>query len=199
MTHFKLNTRQIEALTAYMQDLANYSSLMPHFNIPILIGYATNRAAELMERLSDQEARTVYTCQMAHYFDILLDPKQQDSLLPKVSFMTRWNQDPFARGSYASIPVGASQQDLEAFEVPVSARQYLQLDGDDDYENEDTNSVVNGSGGAVGSATWMAVDDPDQGRVFFAGEHTSPGHFASVHGAMMSGYREAARILGQHS
>ncbi|KAF9187221.1 hypothetical protein BGZ51_001480 [Haplosporangium sp. Z 767] len=198
MAHFKLNTHQIEALTAYMQDLANYSSLMPHFNIPILIGYATNRAAELMERLSDEEARSVYICQLAHYFDTLLDPKQQDSLLPKVSFMTRWNQDPFARGSYASIPVGASQQDLEVFEIPVSAREYSQLEGDDDYEDEG-NSIVNESGEAGGSAIWMAVDDPDQGRIFFAGEHTSPDHFASVHGAMMSGYREAARILGQHS
>lgn len=203
--HFGLNEKQVEALTVYMQDLANYSSLMPQYNIPILVGYATNRAAELMERLSDEEARMVYLCQMSHYFPILLQEEGTGkegelvgkALWPTVSFMSRWNQDPFARGSYTSIPTGASQMDLEVFGTPVGARAYGTLCGndDDDEENNDKEEKVRGEE----KLRLKSVDDAENGRIFFAGEHTSPSRFASVHGALMTGQREAAKILGQHS
>ncbi|KAF9091715.1 hypothetical protein BGX23_004906 [Mortierella sp. AD031] len=198
IAHFELNARQVEALTVYMQDLANYSSLMPQYNIPILVGYATNRAAELMERLSDEEARMVYLCQMAHYFPILTQEDKGDgelvgkALWPTVSFMSRWNQDPFARGSYTSIPIHATPQDLEAFDIPIGARSYGALSGEED---EDDNTTV-ANGGSTQSL--KSVDDAENGRIFFAGEHTSPNHFASVHGALLTGQREAAKILGQH-
>ncbi|KAG0369722.1 hypothetical protein BGZ54_009069 [Gamsiella multidivaricata] len=185
--------QQREALTVYMKDLANYSSLMPVYNISILIGYATNHAAELMERLSDEEARMVYLCQLAHYYPTLATLEGKE-FWPKMSFMTRWNQDPFARGSYTSIPVGASPRDIEAFEIPVGARVYEQLDGNNDYEQDGDDSYSSSSTAAV-----MAVDDLEAGRVFFAGEHTSKAHFASVQGALITGRREAAKILGQGS
>ncbi|KAG0206142.1 hypothetical protein BGX28_002362 [Mortierella sp. GBA30] len=217
---FGLNDRQIEALTTYMRDLANYSSLVHIYQKPILIGYATNRAAELIERLSDEEARMVYVCQLAHYFEELLPERYQpqpqpesqqpqtepngqeqekikprgESLWPKVSFMSRWNQDPFARGSYTGIPVNSSTKDLEVFEVPVGARVYSQLKGDDDYEHEVQDGVIDNNDST--SPMLTSVDDVEGGRVFFAGEHTTSAHFASIHGAMMSGQREAAKILG---
>ncbi|KAF9961801.1 hypothetical protein BGZ72_001717 [Mortierella alpina] len=218
---FGLNERQIEALTTYMKDLANYSSMVHLYQKPILIGYATNRAAELMERLSDAEARMVYVCQMAHYFPQLIPEQfqppleqQQDkcdnegqttpkalrgeALWPKVSFMSRWNQDPFARGSYTGIPIHASTSDLEAFEIPVGARMYSALNGDDDYEHDAGNENSDDSDNdSVGSPALTSVDDRDCGRVFFAGEHTSSARFASIHGAMMSGEREATKMLGQ--
>ncbi|KAF9353508.1 hypothetical protein BGX26_008734 [Mortierella sp. AD094] len=208
-TIFDLNNQQVEALTVYMQDMANYSSFMPVYDKPILIGYATNRAAELMERLSDEEARMVYLCQLAHYYDVLVNdksPEEGEALWPKVSFMTRWNQDPFARGSYTSIPVGASPADIEEFQVPVSARVYGQLTGDDDYEHcddehcdDDSDDVVveNNSVDSSDEVVLMSVNDPETGRVYFAGEHASSGHFASVQGAMLSGRLGAAKILGQ--
>ncbi|KAF9576182.1 hypothetical protein EC968_010305 [Mortierella alpina] len=212
---FGLNERQIEALTTYMKDLANYSSMVHLYQKPILIGYATNRSAELMERLSDEEARMVYVCQMAHYFPQLIPEQYQppleqqskgdntsttlrgEALWPKVSFMSKWNQDPFARGSYTGIPIHASTSDLEAFEVPVGARMYSALKGDDDYEHDAEGAQNNGDSDAAGLPTLTSVDDRDCGRVFFAGEHTSSARFASIHGAMMSGEREAARMLGQ--
>ncbi|KAF9912074.1 hypothetical protein EC991_001020 [Linnemannia zychae] len=201
VSHFNLNEKQVEALTVYMQDLANYSSLMPQYNIPILVGYATNRAAELMERLSDEEARMVYLCQMAHYFPILIQEEGTGAdgelvgkaLWPTVSFMSRWNQDPFARGSYTSIPINAAQSDLETFTVPVGARSYGTLCGSDDGEEENDREDKE----ELKLQKLKAVDDAENGRIFFAGEHTSPSRFASVHGALMTGQREAARILGQ--
>ncbi|KAG0008493.1 Lysine-specific histone demethylase 1A, partial [Entomortierella chlamydospora] len=199
------------ALTAYMHDMANYSSFMPVYDKPILVGYATNHAAELMERLSDSEARIVYLCHLAHYFDALVkdnSPEEGEALWAKVSFMTRWNQDPFTRGSYTSIPVGASPADIEEFQIPVSARVYGQLTGDDDYEHcsnddgddDDDDVVGNKSVGLSAAVALMSVNDPETGRVFFAGEHTSLGHFASVQGAILSGRLEASKILGrEHS
>ncbi|KAG0271588.1 hypothetical protein BGZ95_000591, partial [Linnemannia exigua] len=205
VTHFGLNEKQVEALTVYMQDLANYSSLMPQYNIPILVGYATNRAAELMERLTDEEARMVYLCQMAHYFPILIQEEGTGvegqlvgkALWPSVSFMSRWNQDPFARGSYTSIPIHAAQSDLETFTVPVGARSYGTLCGGDDYE-VDGNDKEGDNSKQQQQQKLKAVDDAENGRIFFAGEHTSPSRFASVHGALMTGQREAAKVLGQH-
>ncbi|KAF9919348.1 hypothetical protein BX616_007072 [Lobosporangium transversale] len=192
IARFCLNSRQIEALTVLMRDLANYSSLMPVYNMPILIGYATNRAAELMECLTDDEARYVYMCHLAHYYDIMTIDNDRtnggEAVWPKISFMSRWNQDPFARGSYSSIPIGATPQDIEAFQVPVGVRR-------DSMSTTDT--IEEGTDNVPASNKLIAVNDPELGRVFFAGEHTSSSHFASIQGALMSGRREAVKILRQ--
>ncbi|KAF9184738.1 hypothetical protein BGZ51_003165 [Haplosporangium sp. Z 767] len=118
-----LNERQMAALTTYMNDLANYTSLMPIHNTPILIAYATNDSAQVFERLTDEEAMEVLVCQLSHYFDILV--KDPAASRPTRTFMTRWHADPFARGSYTSIPIGAHQSDLAEFEVPVAARSVM--------------------------------------------------------------------------
>ncbi len=51
---------------------------------------------------------------------------------------------------------------------------------------------------AVGAspADQRALAEPATERVLFAGEATEPEHFATVHGAYLSGVREARRILG---
>ena len=51
---------------------------------------------------------------------------------------------------------------------------------------------------AVGSSPddQKALAEPASDRVLFAGEATQPEHFATVHGAYLSGVREAQRILG---
>ena len=38
---------------------------------------------------------------------------------------------------------------------------------------------------------------PIENRIFFAGEATNPIHYATVHGAIESGYRAADEILAQ--
>ncbi|KAF9985705.1 hypothetical protein BGZ65_010078 [Modicella reniformis] len=120
-----LNGRQMKALTTYMNDLANYTSLMPIHGAPILIGYMANDSAEVFEKLTEQEAMEVLVCQLSHYFDVLAnDPTTYG---PTCVFMTRWNADPYARGSYTSIPVGAHQSDLAEFETPVGARSVVVL------------------------------------------------------------------------
>ncbi|KAF9324990.1 hypothetical protein BG006_011496 [Podila minutissima] len=118
LTHH-LNKNQLNALTIYMDDLCNYTSMMPIHDAPILIGYAANASAAAFEKLTDQEAMEVLFCHLSHYYDELA--KDPDTYRPTQYFMTRWGADPFAGGSYTSIPVGSYQSDLAEFEIPVGA------------------------------------------------------------------------------
>ncbi|KAG0341157.1 hypothetical protein BG004_006122 [Podila humilis] len=115
-----LNVNQQEALSVYMQDLANYTSMMPIHGASILIGYATNAAAAAFGKLTDKEAMEVLFCQLSHYYDVL--GKDPEAHRPTQYYMTRWCDDPYARGSYTSIPVGGYQSDLAEFEIPVGVR-----------------------------------------------------------------------------
>ncbi|KAG0346212.1 hypothetical protein BG004_002159 [Podila humilis] len=198
-----LNHKQLEALRTYMQDLANYSSLVPLYDAPMLVGYATNRSAELMEQLSEEEAMEVYVCQLSHYYqELTQDPARYR---PVRSFMTRWHTDPYTRGSYTSIPTGAHLSDIEQFQIPVGARSYSSLSSIDDSEQQQKllqvsqlDDVESKRDDDDGQTTVLSFDDPQDGRVFFAGEHTSPSCFASVHGAIISGRLMAAKITDRN-
>src|SRR5205085_3339982 len=52
------------------------------------------------------------------------------------------------------------------------------------------------SGGGSAPADISTLAEPVDERVFFAGEATYRHHWAGAHGAVASGYREAARLLG---
>jgi len=67
--------------------------------------------------------------------------------------ITRWNSDPFARGSYSSPRPGSTSEDYDLLAEPVGL------------------------------------------RLFFAGEATNRDYRSTVHGAYLSGLREAGRIL----
>ncbi|KAF9110103.1 hypothetical protein BGX27_006783, partial [Mortierella sp. AM989] len=143
-----LNGRQMKALTTYMNDLANYTSLMPIHGAPILIAYMANDSAEVFEKLTEEEAMEVLVCQLSHYFDVLV--KDPASFKPTYTFMTRWNADPYARGSYTSIPVGAHQSDLAEFETPVGARSVMVMEATTQEEKKvDTYNTCNVSELAV--------------------------------------------------
>ena len=45
---------------------------------------------------------------------------------------------------------------------------------------------------------FIALNEPIQGKVFFAGEHTSNEDIGYVHGALKSGLNVASKILGEH-
>jgi polyamine oxidase len=72
---------------------------------------------------------------------------------PELALRTRWLADPFARGSYSYIPVGATPADMDA------------------------------------------LGDPAGPRLLFAGEATVREYYGTVAAAMISGLREAARLL----
>jgi monoamine oxidase len=68
------------------------------------------------------------------------------------AIVTRWASDPFARGSFSYLAVGATPEDR------------------------------------------MALAEPVEDRIFFAGEATSPPYAATTHGAYLSGLRAAEEV-----
>ncbi|ORB29403.1 flavin monoamine oxidase family protein [Mycolicibacterium parafortuitum] len=109
-------------------------------DVPVLIGL--RGGANALVREQDSDAKTADEVVAA-----LGGPA------PTGVVVTRWAQDPYARGSYSFLAVGSGPDDQEALAAPV---------GD---------------------------------RLAFAGEATHAEFFATVHGAYLSGVREADRIL----
>nr|CAD7395385.1 unnamed protein product [Timema poppensis] len=82
----------------------------------------------------------------------------------KDKMVTRWGADPWSRGSYSHVAVGSSGADYDLLAAPVAPPPEYGL------------------------------NTTRRSRLFFAGEHTTRKYPASVHGAYLSGVREAARI-----
>ena len=108
---------------------------------PLLVGLRGGHVARGREALTDQDS-------VAQVVAALNAPT------PTGSLVTRWAEDPHARGSYSFIAAGSSPEDMNVLAEPVGE------------------------------------------RLLFAGEATIPEFFATVHGAYLSGVREAERILG---
>lgn len=94
-------------------------------------------------------------------------------LQPKESLVTRWKSDPFARGSYSYVAVGAS--------------------GNHQLLNFIEDTFVLGDDYDILSRPVECPGDKIP-RLYFAGEHTNRNYPATVHGALLSGLREARRI-----
>lgn len=109
---------------------------------PLLVGFRGGGAARSREALSDHDAIGEMLAAI-------------DAPAPTGGLVTRWAADPYARGSYSFLSVGASPHDQRALAEPVGE------------------------------------------RLLFAGEATHEEFFATVHGAYLSGVREAERILAQ--
>uniref|UniRef100_A0A673BZP6 Lysine-specific histone demethylase n=1 Tax=Sphaeramia orbicularis TaxID=375764 RepID=A0A673BZP6_9TELE len=86
---------------------------------------------------------------------------------PKETVVTRWRADPWARGSYSYVAAGSSGNDYDLMAQPITP------------------------GPAIPGASQPVP------RLFFGGEHTIRNYPATVHGALLSGLREAGRIADQ--
>ena len=91
---------------------------------------------------------------------------------PKETVVTRWKSDEWSRGSYSFVAAGSSGNDYDLMASPVAPPPV--------------------TGMAPGNPS-----PPNPPRVFFAGEHTIRNYPATVHGALLSGLREAGRIADQ--
>ncbi|XP_038077080.1 lysine-specific histone demethylase 1A-like isoform X2 [Patiria miniata] len=89
---------------------------------------------------------------------------------PKEAVVTRWRADPWSRGSYSYVAAGSSGNDYDLMATPITPTPVVQ--------------------GAPPQPNNMP-------RLFFAGEHTIRNYPATVHGALLSGLREAGRIADQ--
>lgn len=122
---------------------------------------------------------------------------------PKETVVTRWRADPWARGSYSYVAAGSSGNDYDLMAQPITPGPAIP-----------GASQVSPKPAAP---RWRPVPPPPLPlvrcsvhlfifpfgflqpvpRLFFAGEHTIRNYPATVHGALLSGLREAGRIADQ--
>ncbi len=109
---------------AFFYTQFDYLSVPFFFNLhsfaeqPILMGYSGGQRARELEKFSDDELmeKILRNFRMV-YGDHLAEPD---------AFMnTRWASDPFSRGSYSYLPVGASSEDMDALAKPVGDRLFF--------------------------------------------------------------------------
>jgi lysine-specific histone demethylase 1 len=137
-------------------ELYMFWNFMPCTGQPVLLALNAGAAAITSEAESDATVVGKAVTVLRKIFGHEKVPE------PAHSHVTRWRQDPFARGSYSYIAVDATGDDYDTLARPVVA------------------------------------DGHEKAELFFAGEHTNRDYPATVHGAMLSGLREAGRIVGEY-
>lgn len=150
---------------------------------PTLTGLISGEAADMMEKLSDVEI-------LERCLEVLRSIYGNANVpAPKEYVVTRWRKDPWARGAWSYMQTGASGDDYDASADPVV------LDSSDEAhfkESRVTQIIPDEKSKNPFSKRIKSSDEIP--RLFFAGEHTTRYHFASAHGAVLTGLREAARI-----
>ncbi|XP_046429966.1 spermine oxidase [Neodiprion virginianus] len=79
----------------------------------LLLGWISGNAAEYMERLSTKEVAEACTSILRRFLNDPFVP------VPKSCVTTSWHSQPFSRGSYTAIAVGAGQMDIETIVEPL--------------------------------------------------------------------------------
>ncbi|CAG2101503.1 unnamed protein product, partial [Medioppia subpectinata] len=118
-----------------------------------------------------------YQCHLRSIFGTTAVPN------PKDTVVTRWRGDPWSKGSYSFVATGSSGNDYDALSAPVAVQS--------------PQSVTTSQSSSPSAATATAGQTASIPRLFFAGEHTIRNYPATVHGALLSGLRESARIADQ--
>lgn len=148
---------------------------------PVLLALVAGQSAAIMENVSDDVIVGRCIAVLKGIFGNSSVPQ------PKETVVTRWRADPWARGSYSFVSVGSSGSDYDLLAAPVTPR----------LNRCDTGSMGGINGGSHSGTNGNDDDDgskADIPRLFFAGEHTIRNYPATVHGALLSGLREAGRI-----
>ncbi|EGI59478.1 PREDICTED: peroxisomal N(1)-acetyl-spermine/spermidine oxidase [Acromyrmex echinatior] len=127
----------------------------------LLLGWISGRAAEYMEKLSTTEVSEVCTTILRRFLNDPFVP------IPKNCLCTTWQSQPYTRGSYTAMAVGASQLDIRNLAEPL-----------------------------VQKITEDNGDETVKIMVAFAGEHTHSSFYSTVHGAYLTGRTAAELLLG---
>jgi polyamine oxidase len=85
---------------------------------PIAVGFAGGDEARRLEALPDDEVVSLGLAALSAAVSRSLPT-------PEAVVVTHWAADPFARGSYSSLAVGASGDDRDALTVPIGKRVFL--------------------------------------------------------------------------
>ncbi|KAG7210291.1 hypothetical protein KM043_011835 [Ampulex compressa] len=79
----------------------------------LLLGWISGQAAEYMEKLSSTDVAEVCTTILRRFLNDPFVP------VPKNCLCTSWHSQPYTRGSYTAMAVGASQIDIKSIAEPI--------------------------------------------------------------------------------
>lgn len=97
--------------------LADWLSLEPILGAPLLVAFAAGRFGRDLAELSDDEVAASAVAVLRRHFRRTPEPEEV--------LVTRWRDDPFARGSYSFVPVGARLSDLRVLGEPAGPRLHF--------------------------------------------------------------------------
>lgn len=126
----------------------------------LLLGWISGQAAEYMEKLNTTEVAEICTTILRRFLNDPFVPT------PKNCLRTSWHSQPYTRGSYTAMAVGASQVDIRNLAEPL-VRERTEI---------------------------SKKNEKDKILIAFAGEHTHSSFYSTVHGAYLTG-RTAAELL----
>lgn len=153
-----------------------------HGRTPTLTGLISGDAADNIEKLSDVEV--LDRC-LGVLRSIYGNPNVP---APKDYVVTKWRKDPWARGAWSYLQTGSTGDDYDTCAEPVV------LDTEQSYKETRMKQPIVLDEKSANPLIKKVKSADDVPRLFFAGEHTTRYHFASAHGAILTGLREAARI-----
>lgn len=159
------------------------------FNIyksPVLMALIAGEAANLMESVTDDVivARCLTVLKGIYGAGVVPQPKE--------TVVTRWRADIWSKGSFSYVGTKSSGDDYDIMSMPLNYAAFTSISN-----GNGTESLETGSNSINGNAVSNSSNRKLIPRVYFAGEHTIRNYPASVHGALLSGLREAARIREQ--
>ena len=95
-----------------------YVNFVAYAGVPMLVGLSGGTAADEIEELSDQ---AIVTRLRKEFSDVMGTAIPE----PTEVMIQRWRSDPFARGSYAYLRVGANGGEPEVLSRPIAGRVFF--------------------------------------------------------------------------
>lgn len=127
----------------------------------LLLGWVSGKEAEYMETLSNEEILTTCTKILRKFLNDPFVPE------PQKCVCTSWKKQPYTKGSYTAIGVGASQSDVESLAQPLfrnvhDKKPVLLFAGE--HTHSSFYSTAHGAylSGQIAARRLLASDEPEE-------------------------------------
>ncbi|XP_072592393.1 spermine oxidase isoform X1 [Vulpes vulpes] len=152
----------------------------------VLSGWICGEEALVMEKCDDEAVAEICTEMLRQFTGNPNIPK------PRRILRSAWGSNPYFRGSYSYTQVGSSGADVEKLAKPLPYTESSKM--------AQGNSSKQQPGHLLSSKCPEQSLDSNRGsikpmQVLFSGEATHRKYYSTTHGALLSGQREAARLI----
>ncbi|XP_066092742.1 spermine oxidase isoform X1 [Saccopteryx bilineata] len=152
----------------------------------VLSGWICGEEALVMEKCDDEAVAEICTEMLRQFTGNPNIPK------PRRILRSAWGSNPYFRGSYSYTQVGSSGTDVEKLAKPLPYTE--------SSKTAQGSSSKQQPGHLLSSKCPEQSLDPNRGsikpmQVLFSGEATHRKYYSTTHGALLSGQREAARLI----